>query len=103
MQPYRRVLRFAFTKKSLRAYSLKNKKERKKVTKTKSFKRLLIATINIDIQRDYYDNTLNIIEELKDIFNELLNLNINDQLLHVRILVASTRIYHHHSQFHRAF
>ncbi len=77
-------------------------KERKKVSKTKSFRRLLVTLIDTDIQRCRYDNAISIIAELGDIFNHLSNLDISDQLLHVRTLVASARICHYNSQFHKA-
>ena len=77
-------------------------KERKKVSKTKSFRRLLVTLIDTNIQRYRYDNTISIIAELGDTFNHLSNLDVSDQLLHVRTLVASARICHCQSQFHEA-
>lgn len=76
--------------------------ERKKVTKTKSFRRLLVAVIDAHIQRGLYGDALRIIEELEDTFNALSDLDVSDQLLHVRVLVASARICHYDSLFHQA-
>lgn len=77
-------------------------KERKKVSKTKPFRRLLVTLIDTDIQRCRYDNAINIIAELGDTFNHMSNLDVSDQLLHVRTLVASARLCHYKSQFHEA-
>ena len=77
-------------------------KERKKASKTKSFRRLLVTLIDTDIQKCRYDDAISIIAELGDTFDHLSNLDVSDQLLHVRTLVASARICHCQSQFHEA-
>jgi len=82
--------------------TLEIEKERQKVAKTKSLRRLLVSLIDVDIQRGLYDNALRIVEELQDTFNELSDLDVSDQLLHVRVLVASARICHYSSRFGHA-
>ena len=77
-------------------------KERKKASKTKSFRRLLVTLIDTNIQKCHYDDAIGIIAELGDTFNHLSNLDVSDQLLHVRSLVASARICHCQSQFREA-
>lgn len=51
------------------------------------------------IQRRLYDDASTTINELEGVFNKLHNLDISDQLLHARVLVASARICHFRSQF----
>ena len=63
---------------------------------------MLVVLIDSDIQRRLYGNALRIIEELGDTFNGLSDLDVSDQLLHVRVLVASARICHYVSQFDQA-
>lgn len=58
--------------------------------------------IDAHIQRGLYGDALRIIEELRDNFNKLTDLDVSDQLLHVRVLSASARIRHYDSLFHQA-
>ncbi|PVH90945.1 hypothetical protein DM02DRAFT_664503 [Periconia macrospinosa] len=72
---------------------------RKRATKMKAFRRFLVSAMDIDIQRRLYDDASTTVRELEGIFNDLRNLDTSDQLLHVRVLVASARICHFRSQF----
>lgn len=78
-------------------------KERKKNSKTKLFRRLLITLIDINIQRYHYDNAINIIAKFENIFNHLSNLNVNDQLLYMRTFVIFARFCYYKSKFHKTF
>ena len=59
--------------------------------------------IDAYIQRGLYGDALRITEGLVDIFNELSDLDVSDQLLHVRVLIASARICHYDSLFYKNF
>lgn len=54
-----------------------------------------------NVQKCYYDDAISIIAELEDTFNPLTSLDVSDQLLHVRSLVASARICHCHEALQR--
>jgi len=56
--------------------------EKQKIVKTKSLRRLLVALIDINIQRGLYDDALTVVEELQDTFRGLSDLDVSDQLLH---------------------
>ncbi len=72
---------------------------KKKSTKSKAFRRLMTSTIQVDIQRNRHEDARTNIEEMKGIFSSLSNLDVSDQLLHVRVLVASARTYQDDSRF----
>jgi hypothetical protein len=77
-------------------------KERKRGKKTKSLRRVLVTALDVDIQRGLYEHAKETIDELTVIFNELRSLDVNDELLHVRVLVASARLHQLTCRFDQA-
>ena len=75
---------------------------RKKATKTKAFRRFLVSAVDASMLQQRYDDANTVIEELERIFSKLNDLDVSDQLLHVRILVASARISQIRFQFREA-
>src|SRR2546423_5067328 len=68
-------------------------------TRSKALRRLLVSAIDADLGRGLYDSAESMVEEVETIYTTLSNLDVSDQLLHVRTLVASARIHHYKSQF----
>lgn len=63
-----------------------------KPRKGKPYRRLLVAMIDAYIGRSLYEIAENAVKELEPIFADLVNVDVSDQLLHMRILIASARI-----------
>jgi tetratricopeptide (TPR) repeat protein len=71
----------------------------KRSTNSKAFRRLKVSQTEMDIQGQRYEDARKNIQEMKGIFSNLFNLDVSDQLLHVRVLIASARVYHIASDF----
>ena len=80
----------------------KIEKWKKKAPKSKALRRILISSIDIDLQREHYHDANKTIEELSSTFEGLQNLNVSDELLHIRLLIASARINYLCSEFDQA-
>jgi tetratricopeptide (TPR) repeat protein len=78
------------------------KTERNKARRGKLFRRLAVSAINAVLGQDLYQDAARAVEEAVTIFSNLSNLDISDEFLHVRALIASTRIAHYESQFSEA-
>jgi tetratricopeptide (TPR) repeat protein len=76
--------------------------ERNKARRGKPFRRLVISAIDAILGQYLYQDAARTIQEAVTIFNNLSNLDVSDELLHVRVLVASARIAHYESQFSEA-
>lgn len=88
---------------SLKAVRLLMAPEIKKTsTKSKAFRRLLVSTIEINIQQHRYEEARKTIKHLKEDYGRLVNLDFSDQLLHVRVMVAIARISQVNSEFDQA-
>jgi tetratricopeptide (TPR) repeat protein len=68
----------------------------------KMFRRLLVSAIDAELGLCLYENGDRAVREVEAIFNNLSNLDVIDQLLHVRVLVASARIAYYKLQFSEA-
>ena len=77
-------------------------KEREKLLKSKALRRLLASMIDTDIQLCYYEDARKTIDAFEGILDGLSNLDVSDQLLHVRVLLASAKVYQCNSQFVQA-
>lgn len=75
---------------------------RKTSRHSKALRRILVSSVDNDLQQERYDHANETIEELSRIFKNLKDLNISDELLHVRLLVASARINYLRSEFIQA-
>ncbi len=76
--------------------------EENKGSRGKSYRRLLVSAIDADLGQRLYKNTERTIQKVDSIFSDLSNLDVSDELLHVRALVASARICYYKSQFSEA-
>jgi hypothetical protein len=76
--------------------------ERNENRRGKTFRRLLVSAIDANIGLCLYENGERFVRETDAIFNDLTNLDVVDQLLHVRVLIASARIAYYKSQFSEA-
>jgi tetratricopeptide (TPR) repeat protein len=77
-------------------------KWRKKAPKSKALRRILVSSIDISLQRENYHDVNKTIEELSGTFEGLQKLDISDELLHIRLLIASARIHYLSSDFSQA-
>ncbi|KAF2752574.1 hypothetical protein EJ05DRAFT_295619 [Pseudovirgaria hyperparasitica] len=75
---------------------------RKEATKTKAFRRFLVSSVETCVQTRQYDDASLDLEQLGVIFSNLSRLDVSDQLLHIRTLVASARICHMRGEFRSA-
>jgi tetratricopeptide (TPR) repeat protein len=62
-------------------------------------RRVLVSSIDIDVQRGHYRDARETIEKLRKVFDARRPLNISDELLHIRSLIASARISHLGAEF----
>ena len=68
----------------------------------KSFRRLLVSAIDADLGQRRYEKAERTVQQAKPIFSRLSDLDVSDQLLHMRVLLASARIFYYKSQLPRA-
>lgn len=68
----------------------------------KAIKRLILASIEADIGRGWFEEAERSIEEMIVCFSRMVDCDISEQLFHVRTLIASARIAHCKSQFFEA-
>jgi tetratricopeptide (TPR) repeat protein len=73
--------------------------ERKKAKKSKALRRFLVSATDSYIQSQCYGNAIATAKELNSIFDELRYLDVSDELLHIRVVVASARMCYSCSQF----
>lgn len=64
---------------------------RSEARKGKPFRRLLVSAIDANVQLCQYESAETLVQELKPIFDEFSNLDVSDQLLHMRLLIALAR------------
>lgn len=64
----------------------------------KAFRRLPVSNIDAHVQLCQYEGAKELIQELKVAFDGL-NLDVSDQLLHIRLLVASARTCQYESRY----
>jgi tetratricopeptide (TPR) repeat protein len=76
--------------------------EENKGSRGKSYRRLLVSAIDADLGQRLYENAERAIQKVESIFSDLSNLDVSDELLHVRALVASARICYYKLQFPEA-
>jgi len=76
--------------------------ERIKGMQGKAFRRLLVSAIDADVGKRSYGSGERTVGEVQAIFSGLSNLDVSDQLLHVRVLIASARIVYYKSHFSEA-
>jgi len=74
----------------------------KRATKSKAYRRLLVSMVDTNIQQHLYDDARKTITELDGVFDKMSNLDVSDQLLHIRVLVALGRVYQYDSKFDQA-
>jgi tetratricopeptide (TPR) repeat protein len=67
-----------------------------------AYRRVLVCSLDADLQREHFDDAKNNIEILFQTFQALQPVNVSDQLLHMRVLIASARIRQLCSEFDQA-
>jgi hypothetical protein len=67
-----------------------------------AYRRVLVCSLDADLQREHFDDAKNNIIILFQTFQALQPVNVSDQLLHMRVLVASARIRQLCSEFDQA-
>jgi tetratricopeptide (TPR) repeat protein len=76
--------------------------EENKGSRGKPYRRLLVSAIDADLGQRLYENAERTIQKVESIFSDLSNLDVSDELLRVRALVALARICYYKSQFSEA-
>lgn len=74
----------------------------KKSARGQQFRRLWVCAIDADLERGLYDSAQRTVQEIETVYSGLSDMDATDQLLHVRVLLATARIYFYKEQFSEA-
>jgi hypothetical protein len=64
-----------------------------------AMRRIRVSSVDADLLQNRYENATKTIHELRKVFEKQKPLNVSDELLHIRLLVAAARISHLQDKF----